>query len=474
MNTQETRLDGVAVCATAHEDPSQRLLMVTVSADDAPPETKPSSSQVALVIDRSGSMAGEKLEITKAAVAKLVRSLQSDDRVAIVAYDDQVDLITGLTSPSEPVARLVERIHPGGSTNLYGGWLMGAKVVGAGGRVILLSDGQANAGRYSDALSLTRQAEISYRDYKVTTSTIGVGRDYDEGLMAGMAYAGAGGHYFAKDADAIMEAFSQERFALRSLALSHVTIKIGQDIHHLGHVWAGETKQIVLKVTALTEPATIRFTRAGSSMYETVAIDLPTEFGFSDNVTLEALLAEIAESDRQASAVQDPTSARLAKEELRSLILRLMSHPLADSDVARVVREQAMQAIERLEQLERHYDEREASMLRKTRMQSAHNLTERAKAYTSEAGEFDAVRTFARQASAPTQSTRLDPVLFGMAPPEQWRRWRAYPVAREGRRLIVAMERARDGFLIDEMESALGLKIRAIQALTVELDAVLS
>lgn len=474
MNTQQTQLPGLTINVTAHEDPTQRLVLVTVTANDTEPTVTPTNSKVALVIDRSGSMAGQKLDITKDAVARLLRTLDAKDQVAVVTYDDSVDLVSGLTNPSDSLARLVERIHPGGSTNLYGGWLMGAKVVGPNGRVILLSDGQANAGRFSDAENLSRHAGISYRQYAITTSTIGVGQDYDEAVMAGMAMAGSGNHYFARTAESILDAFSQERFSLKATACSHVSIRIGAETVSLGHLWAGETKSVVIQVDSLAHAATIRFTEASTHNTVTQSFELPREFGHSDNVTFEAILTRIAELDRNSNRIRDPQSAREAREHLRIVLLSLMAHPLADSDVGQAVRAQTMQTIERLESLERHFDEVDASVMRKSRMQSAHNLTERAKAYSSDAGDAHVVASFARSARAPSAHVRLDPSLIALAPMDQWRRWRAFPIEKTGQTLVLAMERSRDGFLVSEIESILGLRVKTVQVSPDEIDSVLA
>ncbi|MCI0636283.1 MAG: VWA domain-containing protein [Actinobacteria bacterium] len=100
----------------------------------APPAREGRPSQplhLALVIDRSGSMAGRKLEVTRECASYLVRRLAPTDELALVTYDDEVRLLAPL-APVEtaPLLARIGTIHPGGSTNLSGGWLKGVEELG--------------------------------------------------------------------------------------------------------------------------------------------------------------------------------------------------------------------------------------------------------------------------------------------------------------------------------------------------------
>src|SRR4029453_9393548 len=109
---------------------------------------------LSIVLDRSGSMAGDKLAAARDAAAMLVQRLHPDDTVSVVAYDDEVMTVaepaTGASQASLPAQ--VRAIQAGGSTNLSGGWLRGRELVacakreGGVNRVMLLTDGLANVG----------------------------------------------------------------------------------------------------------------------------------------------------------------------------------------------------------------------------------------------------------------------------------------------------------------------------------------
>lgn len=112
MNQTNTRHSGLEVTLTAHKDETLSLLLASLTASELEGTPARTPLQIALVIDRSGSMSGEKLQITKAAVAQFIRSLEPDDRVSVVTYDDHVDLLCGLDAPNESLARRVEALQP--------------------------------------------------------------------------------------------------------------------------------------------------------------------------------------------------------------------------------------------------------------------------------------------------------------------------------------------------------------------------
>lgn len=192
---------------------------------------------LAVVLDRSGSMAGEKLARAKEAAALVVERLRADDELAILTYDDGVDLLAPigpLTNRDAILARL-RAIEPGGSTALYAGVAKGAeelrrsraraqlgKQPGAARvyRVILLSDGQANVGPSSPAELARLGASLAREGTSV--STIGLGLGYNEDLMAGLARAADGNHAFVEGADQLARIFDAE--------LGEVTQVVAQEL----------------------------------------------------------------------------------------------------------------------------------------------------------------------------------------------------------------------------------------------------
>jgi Ca-activated chloride channel family protein len=173
---------------------------------------------LAFVLDRSGSMNGAKIALGKSAIQNALARLDDRDRFALIAYDDVVEMVTeGTPATAEAKSAALERlarIDARGSTNLSDGWLRGCEQVAAGmsegavSRCLLLTDGLANVGiKDQDALR-THAAEIRARG--VSTTTFGVGADFDELLLQSMADAGGGHFYYIDSAPKITDVITSE------------------------------------------------------------------------------------------------------------------------------------------------------------------------------------------------------------------------------------------------------------------------
>ena len=205
-------------------------MMLELVAPPAPVVTRRPIDVVA-VIDRSGSMGGAPLASVLAATSLLARLLGSDDRMAVVTFDDKVDLVLPLGHHSAHTAdQVLGRVHCGGSTNLSGGWLKGMEVLSAHGRpdavkrVLVLTDGRANVGLTdADVLcSLTGSA----RAQSITTTMVGFGDGYDERLIAAMADAGGGNDYWCAGADNAATVFADEFQGLMSVVAQNISVEI--------------------------------------------------------------------------------------------------------------------------------------------------------------------------------------------------------------------------------------------------------
>jgi len=201
-------------------------VLVRIQAPEAPAghgAQRPPQA-LALVIDRSGSMAGRPLEEAKRCAEYVLGKLRPTDAVALVKFDNRVQRLWPAVTLGDaaPQRAAIADIHAGGNTNLHGGWKEGADalvdVSGQGlKRVILLSDGQANEG-VTDPAEIAAQCAAWVRK-GITTSTYGLGNSFNEELMVAMARAGAGNHYYGDTADDLMEPFQQELELLGNLCL---------------------------------------------------------------------------------------------------------------------------------------------------------------------------------------------------------------------------------------------------------------
>jgi Ca-activated chloride channel family protein len=187
--------------AVASDSATTLDLLITIAAPAIPPELEALPRpplNLALVIDRSGSMSGEKLSYARKAARFLAGELTERDRLAIVTFDDEVEVLV----PSQPVRNpqmfisAINTIHSGGGTDLFDGWLAGAMQVAnhldaaAMNRVLLLSDGEANVGVVDSSEIAGKVAGLSQRG--ISTSAFGIGKGFDEDLMGAMAGAGDG------------------------------------------------------------------------------------------------------------------------------------------------------------------------------------------------------------------------------------------------------------------------------------------
>ena len=189
---------------------------------------------VAIVIDRSGSMAGDKIVHAKAAAKRLVDLLDEGDRVSIVSYgsDVSVDFSSRPVSVSNRGMMLsaIDGIDVSGGTNLSGGYEKGLsevqrwKTPESINRVILMSDGNANIG-VTYLPELERMARNGLNN-SVSLSSIGVGLDYNEDLMTRMANEGAGNYYFVDNATAIAQVFETELKGLASTIARNTALVI--------------------------------------------------------------------------------------------------------------------------------------------------------------------------------------------------------------------------------------------------------
>ncbi len=187
--------------AVASDRPSVLDLLLTITppppAADLGRRERPPLN-LALVIDRSGSMGGTKLSYARKAARFLAGELTGRDRLAIVSFDDEVQIAmpSRAVADPQPFLAAINRIRSGGSTALFDGWLAGSLQVaahldpGAMNRVLLLSDGQANQGLTNQEQIAAKVAGLTQRG--ISTSAFGLGDDFDEDLMGAMAAAGDG------------------------------------------------------------------------------------------------------------------------------------------------------------------------------------------------------------------------------------------------------------------------------------------
>lgn len=170
-----------------------------------------------LVLDRSGSMRSQnKIGFARDAAIYAVQQLLPRDRVSVTIFDDEVETLVPSTLGESKgrIVELIQRVQPGGSTALHGGWQEGARQVrqhllAAGlNRVLLLSDGLANVGETNADAIATEVNSLAKEG--VSTTTMGVGDDYNEDLMEAMARSGDGNYYYIESPQQLADMFQSE------------------------------------------------------------------------------------------------------------------------------------------------------------------------------------------------------------------------------------------------------------------------
>jgi len=191
-------------------------VMIGMNTPVDPAEMTRPPLDLALVIDTSGSMAGEPIEYVREGLLRMLDDLRPEDRVSIIAFSDEAEILVE-TAPGDATADLtlaIDAIYANGSTNIYDGLRTGYELVvattepGRQSRVVLLSDGEATAGITSSSKIVAMSAGFNAIGHSL--ATIGIGEDFDPVLMRELSEAGGGSFYYLEDPAAVQEVFEQE------------------------------------------------------------------------------------------------------------------------------------------------------------------------------------------------------------------------------------------------------------------------
>jgi len=339
----------------AMEASDELTLMLDLTASSNPKQSTRPSQAVQIVVDRSGSMEGGRLESAKGSLLKLIDRLAPQDFFGIVSFDDSalVEVPTRKMSDHHlpTLRKSIRDLQTGGSTDISAGYLLGLREVNriqaeGGATLLLISDGHANAGerdlRFFDDVSSKSATE------KVTTSTIGIGTGYDETILEALAKGGGGAHRFAGSVDEAVGAIAAEvddlldktvvnavlRLTPTAAMTSTPAIEVLQRLPYwkdgesyvvqLGDFYSGENRRFVIKID-LPGVAALGLCKIADITVEYLDLAARQEISVTMPVNVNVVPGDVA-----AGRVADPivraerlileaqTAKSLAVDELRS------------------------------------------------------------------------------------------------------------------------------------------------------------
>ncbi len=235
---------------------------------------------IAIVLDKSSSMGGEKIAEARRAAIMAVENLHADDIVSVITYDSVVSVPVPAMRAADKAAIIgaIREIRSGGMTALFAGVSKGAAELrkyfdrNRFNRIILLSDGMANVG--PSAPGELAELGTSLGREGISVSTIGLGLGYNEDLMFQLAMASDGNHAFVEQATDLAKIFTYEFGDVFSVVAQDVEVRIdfdhvtplrvlgrdalieGQRVTaRLNQVYAGQEKFLMLEVEVPPLPA---------------------------------------------------------------------------------------------------------------------------------------------------------------------------------------------------------------------------
>lgn len=285
--------------------------------------------QLVLVIDRSGSMAGEKIARARAAALDFVDLLKPDDQLAVVTFGSdttELPLLTADENGKSQMRDFIRQLTESGGTNISGGLERAAALLKAAPpsgvrRVVLMSDGQPTEGR-TNIEELVKLA-VSIHEDSMAVSALGIGYDFNAALMQRLAERGGGFYAYLNDAGKLNDVLKLELAQARGAVARNVALRIrltggaelvqvaGREVEHtangvvvsLPDFAPGQSAQAFIEVklppgtVAMTASATLEYVEPTSGTAQTSEAAL-----LSANTTTDEIASE---SSKDAAVASD-------------------------------------------------------------------------------------------------------------------------------------------------------------------------
>ncbi|WP_300003123.1 VWA domain-containing protein [uncultured Cedecea sp.] len=340
---------------------------------------KRSPINLALVIDRSSSMAGDRIIDARNAAIAAVNMLNSDDTLSVVAYDSGVEVVipaTKVKNKEQLINQIRASIEPRGMTALFAGVSKGINQVSKYldkdqvNRIILLSDGQANVGPTSNS-ELADLAKIAAKK-GIAITTIGIGNGYNEDLMTTISGYSDGNHAFVEHSSDMEKIFVREFNDVMSVVAQDVEVAIktadqvipvrllgregditGNKVKvKLNQLYSNQEKYVLLEVipakgsNAETKPLAdinVRYVNLGTKQVDSINQKIDLRYSDlaqkvreeqHDEVLVDSAIQKAAIESERAVKLMDEGKISEAKEVLNQNAIILESLPL-NTEVAK-------------------------------------------------------------------------------------------------------------------------------------------
>jgi Ca-activated chloride channel family protein len=310
---------------------TETYLAIALAAPDQRVTSRAPTS-VAIVLDRSGSMLGQPWTDAVASAKVLIDKLGPDDELAIIAYSTNADVVLPLGPASgenrAKAKAAIDTLTADGGTNISGGLNLGADELGRARtplrRMVLISDGQANEGIY-DRGGLVRLASARAAS-GISITSVGVGLDFNEETMAGIAVAGRGNYHFVENAADLGAMFVAELGSLGETVLTHAQLRIepapGVEILDvIGYEMTREGSAVIVPVADLRRGEhtkvvlRIRATAGNESVKDLASVTWTfDELGKGAQTHTAVARAEVTGDASVVASTRDKETVRLVEE----------------------------------------------------------------------------------------------------------------------------------------------------------------
>ena len=305
------------------------VVKLTLDTAPLPREGERPPVNLAIVLDRSGSMRGAPIQHAREAAIEAIRRLGPNDIFSLVTYDSVIETLipAGRLTDRREAEQIIRNITPRGMTALFGGVSQGAaelrkhmEMEGAPRihRMILLSDGLANVGPSSPA-DLGRLGQSLAKE-GIAVTTVGLGNSYNEDLMTRLARQSDGNTYYVEDSRDLVRIFNEELGDVLSVAARGVFVKFecppgvrpvrsmgrdarieGQTVEiRLNQLYGGQERHILIEVELPATPAQVDLPVVNALVrYENL---LRKE----EETQTAALVARFSEAEQEVQASVNP------------------------------------------------------------------------------------------------------------------------------------------------------------------------